>query len=367
MNNHELYYTKKHPSDYLNKSNQRSSLGPTKVASAQKLDDSNIMFTKNYALKTGLHIGHRSLKLSKTNYWHPLMSTYFLGIRHKLALIDPLQTKKCILRAFYVIALLLKTKMKKNNNNFDLNFKLNQNLLENKIPAYHQHNQHNKKSRHTINNDLSVSDNTLGHILIVNTNPEFSQLCKKLTVLTLHNNKVHIKNQNIIVSNNKKKSRTSISFPSTINTSCFSFVHYKWVGGTLTNWKQVSKSVLTYAKFSERCEKFLYHNNIDFPRYKKIKESFQGLIRKKYSNSNKMMLAFTEKPDLVFLMNPNENRHIIAEANKMHIPVIGLVESNTSLEGISYPIPVNAYSAFFIYYCFKKIFYLSINKDEKLK
>ena len=135
-----------------------------------------------------------------------------------------------------------------------------------------------------------------------------------------------------------------------------SYVYYKWVGGTLTNWKQVSKSVLTYAKFAERCEKFLYHSSIDFPRYKKIKECFHGLITKK---QGKVYLAFNEKPDLVFIMNPNENRHIIAEANKMHIPVIALVESNTCLKGISYPIPANAYSAFFIYYCLKKILKLS--------
>ena len=80
------------------------------------------------------------------------------------------------------------------------------------------------------------------------------------------------------------------------------------------------------------------------------------MVRKK---NNKVFLAFNKKPDIVFLMNPNENRHIIAEANKMHVPVIALVESNTNLNGISYPIPANAYSAFFIYYCIKKILKLS--------
>ena len=175
-----------------------------------------------------------------------------------------------------------------------------------------------------------------GHLLIVNTNPEFSRLCKNLSVLTRH-----FKNEN---------------FGLNTNPSSLSYVHYKWVGGTLTNWKQVSKSVLTYAKFAERCEKFLSSNNIEFPRYKKIKECFHGLITKKQSQ---VYLAFNEKPDLVFLMNPNENRHIIAEANKMFIPVIALVESNTCLKGISYPIPANAYSAFFIYYCLKKILKMS--------
>lgn len=251
-----------------------------------KKKSQKIPFLSGYALKTGIHIGHKSLRLSKGNFWHPLMSEYFLGIRNGISIIDPIQTQRCLLRAFYVIASVI-----------------------------------NKRRN--------------GNILIINTNPEFSRLCKNLSVLTLHNDN----SQNIIKKN-----------------SSLSLVHYKWVGGTLTNWKQVSKSVLNYAKFAERCENFLYRNNIDFPKYKKIKQCFHGLITK---TQGKMYLAFNEKPDLVFLMNPNENRHVIAEANKMNIPVIALVESNTNLKGIYFPIPANAYSAFFIYYCIKKIIKLT--------
>ena len=87
---------------------------------------------------------------------------------------------------------------------------------------------------------------------------------------------------------------------------------------------------------------------------------FLYLLKKK--KQGRVYLAFREKPDIVFLMNPNENRHIIAEANNKHIPVVALVESNTCLKGISYPIPANIYSAFFIYYCVKKILSLAKNK-----
>ena len=312
-----------------------------------------VPFLSGYALKTGIHVGHKSLRLSKTNFWHPLMAQYFLGIRHGISLLNPSQTRKCLLRAFYVIALVLKTK---NSDSF---------FAEQKSPVINKFNKQStgftldkksslflskgKKTKPKIQSRQEIK----GHVLIVNTNPEFSRLCKNISVLTLHN-----KNRTVPLFQSKKEMalQKKESHLLNVNTPSLSYVHYKWVGGTLTNWKQVSKSVLTYAKFAERCEKFLVKNNIDFPRYKKIKECFHGLIRKK---QGKVYLAFNEKPDLVFLMNPNENRHIIAEANKMHIPVIALVESNTCLKGISYPIPANAYSASFIYYCLKKIIKLS--------
>mgnify|MGYP001077243512 FL=1 len=318
---------------------------PSMQSIEKTLINQKMPFLSGYALKTGIHVGHRSLRLSKTNFWHPLMSQYFLGIRHGISLLDPIHTRKCLLRAFYVIALVLKTK---NNHNFPL---LNQGVSPVINEGFNLSKDGGKKTLFNNGGSLDAKHQGLlknknftqqkqikskGHILIVNTNPEFSRLCKNLNVLTGHN----IKN----------------NLGLDIKSSCISYVHYKWVGGTLTNWKQVSKSILTYAKFAERCEKFLYRNHIDFPRYSKIKECFHGLVRKK---NNKVFLAFNKKPDIVFLMNPNENRHIIAEANKMHVPVIALVESNTNLNGISYPIPANAYSAFFIYYCIKKILKLS--------
>jgi len=318
---------------------------PSMQSIEKTLINQKMPFLSGYALKTGINVGHRSLRLSKTNFWHPLMSQYFLGIRHGISLLDPIHTRKCLLRAFYVIALVLKTK---NNHNFPL---LNQGVSLVINGGFNLSKDGGKKTLFTNGGSLEAKHQGLlknknftqqkqikskGHILIVNTNPEFSRLCKNLSVLTGHN----IKN----------------NLGLDIKSSCISYVHYKWVGGTLTNWKQVSKSILTYAKFAERCEKFLYRNHIDFPRYNKIKECFHGLVRKK---NNKVFLAFNKKPDIVFLMNPNENRHIIAEANKMHVPVIALVESNTNLNGISYPIPANAYSAFFIYYCVKKILKLS--------
>ena len=219
--------------------------------------------------QNGIPIGHKSMNLSKKKYWHPLVADFLLGTRHKTAVFNPFLGKKMVLQAFYVLALIVR------NN---------------------------------------------GHILLVNTNPEYSNFIKNL----------------------------SSSNPN-ISHCC-----YKWVGGTLTNWKQVSKSVLTFAKFSQRCENFLQKNNLNFPRYKKVQTFFQGLI-----TNQENLLAFSQKPDVIVIVNPNENQNVIQEANKLHIPIIGFIESNTKITGITYPIPLNVYSLSTLYYCLKKLYKIS--------
>nr|UIO59431.1 ribosomal protein L2 [Chlorella desiccata (nom. nud.)] len=262
--------------------------------------------------KNGIPIGHKSINLSKKKYWHPLMSDFLLGIRHKTAIFNAHIIKKSILRAFYMIALVLK------NN---------------------------------------------GHILIINTNQEYSHLARNLSFLTLQ------KKSTIFTGSHHQVidgSQSLVNKYHHLYTGNISYCAYKWVGGTLTNWKQISKSVLTFAKFSERCENFLIRNNIDFPRYKKIKTYFQGLLSKK--STGQTTLAFYEKPDLIFLINPNENRNVIMEATKLHIPIVAFVESNTDIKGITYPIPVNIYSISFIYFCIKKIIMLALlssNIDQR--
>lgn len=267
-----------------------------KIMNSKKFYNWLNISSKNF--NKGINFGHKSIPLSKNSYWHPLLSDYFLGIRHNVSVFNTKQTLKCLLRAFHVIALILKQK---------------------------------------------------GRILIINTNPEFWRLCNNLTHITLlgqYKSKLIEKDSYGVKQGEAPKNYQNLRTP------LLSYVNYKWIGGTLTNWKQVSKSVLTFAKFSERCEKFLIQNRIDFPRYTKVKKCFNGLL---YKNNRKMILAFNQKPDLIFLINPNENQAVLTEAYKLHIPVIAFSESSLNPKGVTYPIPINNYSVKFIYYCLKKI------------
>lgn len=122
------------------------------------------------------------------------------------------------------------------------------------------------------------------------------------------------------------------------------YCNEKWVGGLLTNWKTVSVRVESFVNFCEQFETFILQNNINFPSYKKMSSSFQGLRNQR-----------VKRPDLIFLVNPNENRHVVEEAVSLKIPVIAITDSNTPLSGISFPIPGNSNSVLFVHYCLQWI------------
>jgi small subunit ribosomal protein S2 len=163
-----------------------------------------------------------------------------------------------------------------------------------------------------------------GHVLVVNTNPGFSALCR------------HQLGE---------------------RPPGLSYIHATWVGGLLTNWRQMSRSVSTFARFRERCGAFLHQTRLDFPRYRRVAKCFSGLVS---DHGSGVRLAFHHKPDLVFVVNPNENRGAIREAGRLHIPVVALAESNTDLRGIQYPIPGNTASMGFVHYCLKKLLVLAV-------
>jgi len=56
-------------------------------------------------------------------------------------------------------------------------------------------------------------------------------------------------------------------------------------------------------------------------------------------------------PDVIFLMNPEENQNVLHEANLLKIPVIALADSQTQISGIDYMIPGNIQSIEFVYWC----------------
>ncbi|MCP3700233.1 MAG: 30S ribosomal protein S2 [Aliivibrio sp.] len=139
-----------------------------------------------------------------------------------------------------------------------------------------------------------------GHLWVINTSPTLAPL-----VLSLSN-----------------IARDSISYSS-----------HAWTPGTLTNWSTVSRSVLSYGMFKQRCSELLQEDSLEFPRYKRVKRHFQGLISKDGTPA--------PHPDLIIMLNPGTSPRVIDEAQRMHIPVIGFVESDTSLKGITYPIIIN--------------------------
>ena len=160
--------------------------------------------------------------------------------------------------------------------------------------------------RHNVLRAVRVVENIIsdgGHVWVVNTSPTLAPL-----VLSLSN-----------------IARDSISYSS-----------HAWTPGTLTNWSTVSRSVLSYGMFKQRCDLLLREDSLDFPRYKRVRRHFQGLISKDGTPA--------PQPDLIVMVNPGMSPRVIDEAMRMHIPVIGFVESDTPLNGITYPINVNLHN-----------------------
>lgn len=120
-----------------------------------------------------------------------------------------------------------------------------------------------------------------------------------------------------------------------------SFSGNRWIGGSLTNWGSISQMIYRSAQISRKFDSFLRANRIQLPRYEKIKEAYPGFLA---LSGGGVQLRLTRQPDLLFLTNPNENRHVIEEARTLKIPVVALVDSNTDLLNITIPIPINSNS-----------------------
>ncbi len=268
-------------------------------------------------LKESAQVGHKSLNISKSKSWHPLMSNYLVGIRNNTVIVDSNQTFQYLLNAFFIIAILLKNK---------------------------------------------------GRLLIINTNPDFFKIFKNISSFSLNpiNNSVKLKNKvnkfsdtDLISDINLRISNAFNKDAFICNSSLISYCNHKWIGGTLTNYKQISKSALIFAKFSQRFENFLIKNNIYFPQYKKMKKQFQGIITKTSQKKEKRAISglrLKTSPDFILVINPNENRNVIHEAICLNIPVIAFTDSNSNLVGITYPIPINSNSIHFIYFFLNWIF-----------
>ena len=110
----------------------------------------------------------------------------------------------------------------------------------------------------------------------------------------------------------------------------------KWVNGTLTNFK--------------RLKPFFY---------------------KKYNNNgqvygNKFFMEMDQIPSLIFLTTVRGNENIIKEANKLHIPIIAIVDTDSNPTNITYPIPGNDDSIESIY-LYSRLMYNAIIKGYNLK
>ena len=112
------------------------------------------------------------------------------------------------------------------------------------------------------------------------------------------------------------------------------FVNHRWLGGMLTNWKTISNSIKRLKSLEEQ-----------------LSGDTSGLTKKEVLNKtrerDKLELSLGGIrdmggiPDVMFVIDANKEELAIKEANTLGIPVVAILDSNVSPDGIAFPVPAN--------------------------
>jgi small subunit ribosomal protein S2 len=112
------------------------------------------------------------------------------------------------------------------------------------------------------------------------------------------------------------------------------YMNHRWLGGTLTNWKTVSKSIQRLKQIDEAME----GGTDGLTKKERLgMERDQGKLQASLGGIREM----GGTPDLIFVIDVKKEALAIAEANKLGIPVVAVVDSNCPPDGVDYIIPGN--------------------------
>jgi small subunit ribosomal protein S2 len=113
------------------------------------------------------------------------------------------------------------------------------------------------------------------------------------------------------------------------------YVNYRWLGGMLTNYKTVNQSI-NRLKALEAMEL-----DGSFERLSKKEGLMLHREKEKLDRSLGGIKDMSGLPDAMFVIDVGYERIAVSEAIKLGIPVIGIVDTNNSLEGVDYVVPGN--------------------------
>ena len=113
------------------------------------------------------------------------------------------------------------------------------------------------------------------------------------------------------------------------------YVNHRWLGGTLTNWQTISHSIRRLRTIEETLTTAEQSGL--------TKKELLGLLREqdKLERSLGGIKEMGGVPNLLFVVDTNKESIAIAEARKLGIPVMAILDSNSDPDGIAFPIPGN--------------------------
>ena len=112
------------------------------------------------------------------------------------------------------------------------------------------------------------------------------------------------------------------------------YVNHRWLGGMLTNWKTISGSIKRFKTLEEQ----LSGDTAGLTKKEVLQLTRE---RDKLELSLGGILDMGGIPDVMFVIDANKEELAIKEANVLGIPVVAILDSNVSPEGIAFPIPAN--------------------------
>lgn len=113
------------------------------------------------------------------------------------------------------------------------------------------------------------------------------------------------------------------------------FCTTRWLGGTLTNWATVKRSLDKYKRYLAMENDGSLH---------KLPNKEQSVIRREMARMKRNfegLLEIKGPPEVLFVVDTKTEAIAVAEANRLNIPVVGLVDTNSDPSLLQYPIPGN--------------------------
>ena len=160
-------------------------------------------------------------------------------------------------------------------------------------------------------------------------------LTQTLTMLDVALNEIHklvSKGGSVLFVGTKRQAQQAIAEAA---TKCAQYyINYRWLGGTLTNWNTVSNSILRLKDLE----------GFDESQLSLFTKKERLNIEKEHQKLNLSLGGIKEMkniPDMLFVVDTNKEAIAIKEAKKIGIPVVAILDSNSSTDGVDFPIPGN--------------------------
>ena len=113
------------------------------------------------------------------------------------------------------------------------------------------------------------------------------------------------------------------------------YIDQRWLGGTLTNYKTIRQSIRRLTELETQAEDGTFD----------LLTKKEGLQRRRLMDKLQRSLGGIKDmgglPDALFVVDVHHERIAVTEANKLGIPVIGVVDTNSSPDGVDFVIPGN--------------------------